>query len=149
MSVIRHHMGWPPSPLPASCHHAGGATSSLPVIRTCGQRGRCPSHELVFLLPMSGSFLLVVHNSPATPAADEIRVQKRRAVSDAPEAWFLGCSFMDFFLVCYLKTLSTLAGRGRTEIAKTAAGFGIILGIKGWSCYGKRNRKSDSCVSAE
>ena len=53
----------------------------------CGQRGRCPSHELVFLLPMSGSFLLVVHNSPATPAADEIRVQKKRIVSDAPVTW--------------------------------------------------------------
>jgi hypothetical protein len=30
-----------------------------------------------------------VHNSPAAPAADEIRVQKKRVVSDAPEAWFL------------------------------------------------------------
>ena len=38
---------------------------------------------LVFLLPMSGSFLLVVHNSPVTPAADEIWVQKKRAVSGA------------------------------------------------------------------
>ena len=36
------------------------------------------------LLPMSGSFLLVVHNSPAALAADEIRVQKKkRVVSDA------------------------------------------------------------------
>ena len=50
------------------------------------------------LLPMSGSFLLVVHNSPATPAADEIWVQKKRVVSDAPVA---GCGvslFMDFLL---------------------------------------------------
>jgi len=31
------------------------------------------------LLAMSGSFLWVVHNSPATPAADEIRVQKKKA----------------------------------------------------------------------
>ena len=51
------------------------------------------------LLAMSGSFRLPVHNSPATLAADEIRVQKKRAVSDAPEAWFLSCSFMDFSLV--------------------------------------------------
>ena len=35
------------------------------------------------LLAMSGSFLRVVHNSPAAPAADEIRVQKKRVVSDA------------------------------------------------------------------
>ena len=35
------------------------------------------------LLAMSGSFLLPVHNSPAAPAADEIRVQKKRVVSDA------------------------------------------------------------------
>jgi hypothetical protein len=32
---------------------------------------------------MLGSFLLVVHNSPAAPAADEIRVQKKRVVFDA------------------------------------------------------------------
>jgi hypothetical protein len=38
---------------------------------------------------------------------------------------------------------------GNAKIAKTTAGFGIILGIKGWSCYGKRNRKSDCRVSAE
>jgi hypothetical protein len=50
---------------------------------------------------MSGSFLLPVHNSPATLAADEIRVQKKRVVSDAPEAWFGGCCFMDFSLVFY------------------------------------------------
>jgi hypothetical protein len=100
------------------------------------------------LLAISGSFLLPVHNSPAALAADEIRVQKKRVVSDAPEAWFWGCCFMDFSLVCYLKTLPALAGQGETKIAKTAAGFGIILCIKGWSCYGKRNRKSDSCVSA-
>ena len=42
-----------------------------------------PPPGFVFLLPMSGSFLLVVHNSPAAPAADEIRVQKKRVVSDA------------------------------------------------------------------
>ena len=56
---------------------------------------------------------------------------------------------MDFSLVCYLKTLPALAGQGRAKSEKSAAEFGIILGIKGWSCYGKRNRKSDSCVSAE
>jgi hypothetical protein len=54
-----------------------------------------------------------------------------------------------YFLNCYLKTLPALAGQGRAKSEKSAAGFGIILGIKGWGCYGKRNRKSDSCVSAE
>ena len=73
------------------------------------------------LLAMFGSFLWVVHNSPATLAADEIRVQKRRAVSDAPEAWIWGCCFMDFSLVCYLKTLPALARQGRAKIKKTAA----------------------------
>ena len=38
---------------------------------------------LVFLFAMFGSFLCCCFNSPATPAADEIRVQKKRAVSDA------------------------------------------------------------------
>ena len=38
---------------------------------------------LVFLFAMFGSFLWVVHNSSATPAADEIRVQKKRVVKDA------------------------------------------------------------------
>ena len=70
---------------------------------------------------MSGSFLRVVHNSPAAPAADEIWVQKKRVVSDAPEAWFLGCSFMDFSLVCYLKTLPTLAGQGENEMTNKKA----------------------------
>jgi hypothetical protein len=55
------------------------------------------------LLAMSGSFLLPVHNSPATLAADEIRVQKKRVVSDAPEAWIWGCCFMDFSLFCFLE----------------------------------------------
>ena len=65
----------------------------------CGQRGRCPSHELVFLLPMSGSFLLFVYNSSAAPAADRNRVQKKRAVSDAPVTWLcVVLSFMDFLL---------------------------------------------------
>jgi len=51
------------------------------------------------LLPISGSFLWVVHNSPAAPAADEIRVQKKRVVSDAPETWLcVVLSFMDFLL---------------------------------------------------
>ena len=31
-------------PIARDSHHMGGATSSLPVIRTGGQRGRCPSH---------------------------------------------------------------------------------------------------------
>ncbi|MBP3406446.1 MAG: hypothetical protein J6N18_10110, partial [Kiritimatiellae bacterium] len=70
------------------------------------------------LLAMSGSFLWVVHNSPATPAADEIRVQKKRVVSDAPEAWICGCCFMDFFLVCYLKTLPALAGQEERKLRK-------------------------------
>ena len=69
----------------------------------CGQRGRCPSHELVFLLPMSGSFLLVVHNSPAVPAADEIRVQKKRVGNDAPELCSAVLWFMDFSLFCLLE----------------------------------------------
>ncbi|MBR6586942.1 MAG: hypothetical protein IKK82_05915 [Kiritimatiellae bacterium] len=73
------------------------------------------------LLAMSGSFLRVVHNSPAAPAAGEIRVQKKRVVSDAPEAWIWGCCFMDFSLVCYLKTLPALARQGRAKIEKTAA----------------------------
>ena len=47
-----------------------------------------------------GSFLCCF-NSPAALAADEIWVQKRRVVSDAPKAWFLGCCFMDFSLVFY------------------------------------------------
>jgi hypothetical protein len=51
---------------------------------------------------MSGSFLLPVHNSPAALAADEIWVQKKRVVSDAPEAWFWGCCFMDFSLFLFL-----------------------------------------------
>ena len=102
----------------------------------------------VFLLAISGSFLCCF-NSPAAPAAGEIRVQKKRAVSDAPEAWFLDGSFMYFSLHVYLKTLSTPVGQGRAKSEKGAAGFGIILGIKGWGCYGKRNGKSDSCVSAE
>jgi hypothetical protein len=72
----------------------------------------------VFLLAMSGSFLLPVHNSPAAPAADEIRVQKKRVVSDAPEAWICGCCFIDFSLVSCLKTLPTLAGQGESETDK-------------------------------
>jgi len=60
-----------------------------------------PMPGFVFLLAMSGSFLWVVHNSPAAPAADEIWVQKKRVVSDAPEAWFGGCSFMDFSLFLF------------------------------------------------
>jgi len=60
------------------------------------------------LLPMSGSFLLVVHNSPATPAAGEIRVQKKRVVSDAPVTWLcVVLSFMDFLLF-YAVTASML-----------------------------------------
>jgi hypothetical protein len=47
-----------------------------------------------------GSFLCFL-NSPAALAADEIWVQKKRVVSDAPEAWFGGCCFMDFSLVFY------------------------------------------------
>jgi len=45
-------------------------------------------------LAMFGSFLLPVHNSPAAPAADEIRVQKKRVVSDAPKAWFFCMEFI-------------------------------------------------------
>jgi hypothetical protein len=44
------------------------------------------------------------------------------------------------------------AGQDRMKSKKRAVGFGIILCIKGcegWSCYGYRNRKSDSCVPAE
>ena len=50
------------------------------------------------LLAISGSFLWVVHNSPAALAADEIRVQKKRVVSDAPEAWIWGLFFYGFLL---------------------------------------------------
>ena len=70
---------------------------------------------------MYGSFLLPVHNSPAALAAGEIWVQKKRVVSDAPEAWIWGCCFMDFSLVCYLKTLPTLAGQGESEMTNKKA----------------------------
>jgi hypothetical protein len=53
-----------------------------------------------FLLAIFGSFLCCF-NSPAALAAGEIWVQKKRVVSDAPEAWFWGCCFMDFSLVFY------------------------------------------------
>ena len=46
-----------------------------------------PMPGFVFLLAMFGSFLCCF-NSPAIPAVDEIRVQQRHVVSDAPEAWF-------------------------------------------------------------
>jgi hypothetical protein len=36
-----------------------------------------------FLMAIFGSFRFPVHNSPATPAAGEIWVQKKRVVSDA------------------------------------------------------------------
>ena len=38
---------------------------------------------------------------PAALAADEIRVQKKRIVFDAPRAWILRCCFMDLSFVCY------------------------------------------------
>ena len=79
-----------------------------------------PPTGFVFLLAMCGSFLCCCQ-APAAPAADEIRVQKKRVVSDAPEAWIWGCCFMDFSLVCYLKTLPALARQGRAKIEKTAA----------------------------
>ena len=55
----------------------------------------------VFLLAICGSFLCCCQ-APAAPAAGEIWVQKKRVVSDAPEAWFVGCSFMDFSLFLFL-----------------------------------------------
>jgi hypothetical protein len=77
-----------------------------------------PVLGLVFpLLAMFGSFLCCF-NSSTTLAADEIWVQKKRVVSDAPEAWICGCCFMDFSLVCYLKSLPTLAGQGESETDK-------------------------------
>ena len=88
-----------------------------------------PMPGFVFLLAMFGSFLLPVHNSPAALAADEIWVQKKRVVSDAPEAWFLGCSFMDFSLCFYLKTLPTSAGQGRLKLRKTSLN-GTIRNVK-------------------
>ena len=42
---------------------------------------------------------LCIKPAPAALAADEIRVQQKRVVSDAPEAWFWGCCFMDFSLI--------------------------------------------------
>ena len=70
------------------------------------------------LLAMSGSFLWVVHNSPAALAAGEIWVQKKRAVSDAPEAWFLGCSFMDFSLFLFTSKLyPKFTGKGRERMS--------------------------------
>ena len=79
---------------------------------------------------MSGSFLLVVHNSPAAPAADEIRVQKKRVVSDVPEAWF-GGGVLSWISPCvfFRKPRPTLAGQGRVKSEKNAVGFGIICGI--------------------
>lgn len=59
----------------------------------------------------------------------EIRVQKRRVVSEAPEAWFGGCSFMDFSLCVFRKPRPTLAGQGRVKSEKNAVGFSIICGI--------------------
>ena len=54
--------------------------------------------RLVFLLAICGSFLCCF-NSSAAPAADEIRVQKKRVVSDAPVTWLcVVLSFMDFLL---------------------------------------------------
>ena len=55
---------------------------------------------------------------------------KKRVVSDVQMAWFWGYCFMDFSLVCYLKTLPALAGQGRTKIEKTTVGFGIICDIE-------------------
>jgi len=76
------------------------------------------------LAPFLGFF-----NSPAALAAGEIRVQKRRAVSDAPEAWFGGCCFMDFSLCFYFKTLPTSAGQGRLKLRKISLN-GTIRNVK-------------------
>ena len=57
---------------------------------------------LVFLFAMFGSFLWVVHNSSATPAADEIWVQKKRVVFDAPVACCDVLLFMDLSLFSFL-----------------------------------------------
>ena len=112
----------------------------------------------VFLLAMSGSFLLPVHNSPAAPAADEIRVQKKRVVSDAPRAWFFfgGGAFMDFSLVCYLKSPFNTCLKGWKycflkgwKIKQISVKCGIITTVKGQNINGDRDRKSDSCVSTE
>ena len=51
-----------------------------------------------------GSFLCFL-NSPAAPAADEIRVQKKRVVSDAPEAWFGGCCFIGLSLILWISCM--------------------------------------------
>jgi hypothetical protein len=72
------------------------------------------------LFAIFGSFLRFL-NSPATLAADEIWVQKRRAESDAPGLCSVVLLLMDFSLVCYLKTLPALARQGRAKIEKTAA----------------------------
>ena len=42
-----------------------------------------PMPGLVFLFAMFGSFLCCCCHSSAAPAPDEIRVQKKRAISDA------------------------------------------------------------------
>ena len=53
-------------------------------------------------MAMFGSFLCCF-NSPATPAAGEIWVQKKRAVSDAAELCSAVLWFMDFSLFCLLE----------------------------------------------
>ena len=123
---------------------SGGKAGSTSILRPFFRRCR----DSYFCWPYLAPFCVVstrLRHPPLTKSGNK----KKRAVSDAPEAWFLDCSFMYFSLHVYLKTLSTPVGQGRAKSEKSAAGFGIILGIKGWGCYGKRNGESDSCVSAE
>ena len=91
--------------------------------------GTLPPRGFVSLLAMFGSFLLVVHNSPAAPAADEIRVQKSASFPTRLRlglggvlSWISPCVF-------FRKPRPTLAGQGRVKSEKNAVGFGIICGI--------------------
>jgi hypothetical protein len=68
-----------------------------------------PSFSLLLIFV---SFLLPVHNSPVTLAADEIWVQKRRAVSDAPKAWFWGVVSWISPCFVYFKALSKIHRKG-------------------------------------
>ena len=78
-----------------------------------------PMPRVVFsLFAIFGSFLCFL-NSPATLAADEIWVQKRRAESDAPGLCSVVLLFMDFLIFVYLKSPSNVRWRGIKELYKT------------------------------
>ena len=71
---------------------------------------------LVFMLAMFGSLLCCCHSSAAL-AADEIWVQKKCAVSDAPVAWVLIVCLM-IFLVLFSENLVGTRRLGRKRRTK-------------------------------